>query len=319
MKSSAKKTKKKVAILGATSHIAKGLIENFSKTSEYESYLYARSTEKVSVFLEERGISKNMAIAAFDMFPLAEYDVVINCVGIGRPEKIEEVGFDIFTITEKFDNLVIDYLQKNRKCIYINFSSGAVYGKNFIRPVDQGSISSLNVNSIDISDAYGLAKINSEAKHRALQGYNIVDIRIFSYFSRDIDINSKFLLSEAISSINDNETLLTTEDDIIRDYIHPHDLFQLVAACINKSGTNDVFDAYSKKPVTKFELFDLLARKYNFKYKVKVGVGKDSSTGVKSIYYSKNHKAKTIGYNPKYTSVEAISDESSKMIRTNHE
>jgi len=150
-----------------------------------------------------------VAIAALDMFPLDEYDVVINCVGVGRPEKIEEVGFDIFSITEKFDNLVIDYLQKNRKCIYINFSSGAVYGKNFKRPVDQGSISSLNVNSIDISDAYSLAKINSEAKHRALQGYNIVDIRIFSYFSRDIDLNAKFLLSEAMSSIKDNKTLFT--------------------------------------------------------------------------------------------------------------
>ena len=309
---------KKIAILGATSHIAKGLIENFSKTREYELYLYARSTEKVIAFLEERRLGKVEAVDNFDKFTTNKYDVVINCVGVGQPEKIKEVGFDIFKLTEEFDNLAINYLQENHECLYVSLSSGAVYGKNFTSPVSISSPAIVDINNLSPIDSYGLAKLCAEAKHRALVSYNIVDLRIFSYFSQDINLKSKFLLSEIITSIENNKPLITTKNDIVRDYIHPLDLFDLITLCFKKQRINDVFDAYSKKPVAKFELFDFLAKQYNFKYKVKRDINKESSTGAKNVYYSINHKAKAIGYSPKYTSLEAISDECSKLIRRNH-
>ena len=307
-----------IAILGATSHIAKGLIINFLTKTNHEMSLFGRSNERINNFLLEEKLICDRILNYTEFFNY-QYDVIINCVGIGRPEKIKEAGYGIFLITENFDNLVIEYLGKQPQAIYINFSSGAVFGKEFGKPIDKDSSSSINVNSLDNSDAYGLAKLNSEAKHRALSDLHIVDIRIFSYFSNNIDLESKFLLSEVVSAINNSKILFTNKDDIVRDYIHPLDLFQLINCCIGNSKTNDVFDAYSKKPITKFELFDALAKKYNFKYKIKSGVSKDSSTGAKNVYYSINHKAKSIGYNPKYTSLEAISEESSIMIRTNHE
>lgn len=43
---------KKIAILGATSHIAKGLIYNFNKEEANELFLFARSIDRLQGFLK---------------------------------------------------------------------------------------------------------------------------------------------------------------------------------------------------------------------------------------------------------------------------
>ena len=40
---------------------------------------------------------------------------------------------------------------------------------------------------------YALSKINSEIKHRKLKHLNIIDLRLFSFFSRFMNLKSKFL------------------------------------------------------------------------------------------------------------------------------
>jgi hypothetical protein len=84
-------------------------------------------------------------------------------------------------VTEKFDNLIIRYLEKHPGTLYINLSSGAVYGKKIEKPLEITSPSIIDINRLDSGDYYAIAKLNAEAKHRALSNFNIADIRVFFF------------------------------------------------------------------------------------------------------------------------------------------
>ena len=124
-----------------------------------------------------------------------------------------------------------------------------------------------------------------------------------------MDLSSRFLISEIISSIKQNKKLITNEFDFYRDYIHPKDLFSLLKKCINKNTINDVFDLYSKKPIGKFELLDSLKDNFGLQYEIRPNSGFSSPTGFKKNYYSESRKAKLLGYKPQYSSIETIVNE----------
>lgn len=304
---------KKIAILGSTGHIAKGVIDGFCRMKKYELSLFARSQERLNAFLKD--ISCNCTSPkTFDEFPRGDYDVIINCIGVGDPSKLKEAGYSIFKLTETFDNLVLDYLEKHPQATYINFSSGAVYGSEFNIPVDELSYSSIPINRLSAQNYYGIAKLNSEAKHRALDKFNIVDLRVFSYFSRFIDIKSKFFMSDVISNIIEKKDLVTGKENIIRDYVHPKDLLSLIEKCIAKKTINCAYDVYSKKPAEKFEILIYFSKTYDLKYVVKEKIDDIAPTGMKNIYYSNNRSAEKIGYVPKYTALECILEESAALL-----
>ena len=165
------------------------------------------------------------------------------------------------------------------------------------------------------TDYYAIAKINAEAKHRSLNKFNIVDIRIFSYFSRFIDINSNYFICDLIRSIKNSIVFKTGPENIIRDYIHPYDLFSLVQKIIIKKKINDVFDAYSKMPISKFEIIEYFKNKYSLKYTVIKSFDNSTISGFKEIFYSKNTKANKIGYNPDYASLDCIIQEVNEIIK----
>lgn len=297
-----------IAILGATSQIAKGLIENFSKLN-YNLFLFARSTEKVLEFTELNQILGNLNIYNYDSFCNNFYDLIINCVGIADPKKQKEKPQEIFIVTESYDNLVLKYLLDNKKTIYINFSSGAVYGTSFSDPVKENSKSIIEVNSIQPTDYYRIAKINSEVKHRAYKENNIIDLRVFSYFSKYIDLNSGFLMTDIVNAIINKKTLLTSEVNIIRDYISPKDLFNLIKLIINNP-FNGVLDCYSAAPVSKFELLESMKNIFGLCYEINCDTNIIQSTGSKNIYCSINKNAGNIGYIPNFTSLDVIINES---------
>lgn len=178
----------KVAIFGSTSHIAKGLINNFLQSGEFSLHLYTRSPDKVRSFLGAIGKSteKDCVIhEGYKNFMKSSHDVVINCIGVGTLNKLRGNYTDYFMVTEEYDNLAIGYLRN--KCpdaLYISFSSGAVYGREFSAPVGENTMKSIRVNHIATEDYYAIARFNSEAKHRSFKNLKIVDLRIFSYFSR---------------------------------------------------------------------------------------------------------------------------------------
>lgn len=307
---------KKIAILGGTSHIAKGLIYNFSKTRYRNIFLFARSKRRLESFLTQINCKHLFQRKDFSNFYNCDYDVVINCVGLGTPSKVKKAGSEVFRLTEDFDNMILGYLTRHPETLYINFSSGAVYGTDFAIPVGDSTYSKWDINNIDESNYYGIAKLNSEAKHRALKDFNIVDLRVFGYFSRFIDLDTKFLLCEIISCVKTNRNFITDPKNITRDYVHPKDLFSLVKRCMIKKNINDVFDVYSREPVTKFEILNYFKKNYGLKYIIDRNINVASVTGTKSNYYSISRKAEKIGYRPQFTSMECIIQETREILKS---
>lgn len=306
---------KRIAILGATGHIAKALIYGFRERTDCKLCLFSRSFERLKIFLE--GIQlKTSKIMEYEEFYRGKYDVIINCIGIGDPGRLRESRAEIFELTEKYDNFVLLYLQDHPETLYINFSSGAVYGKEFLAPADDKTSLRLDINHLVPEDFYGIAKIHSEAKHRALDCRNIVDLRIFGFFSRFIDLNTKYFMNEVVDCLIKKTEFITGPANILRDYINPNDLYFLVNLCMPQIKLNDAFDIYSLKAAAKFEILNYFSENYGLRYRVQKGVPVLTATGRKKQYYSRNKKAEEIGYRPCYSSMDTIIGETRAIMES---
>lgn len=300
---------KKVAILGATGYIGRSLIPEFiTSTSNYSLTLFSRT--KGDMYPPLQASKYTISTRTYDTFFEDQYDVILNCTGMGDPKNVKKNPSEIFFVTESIDALVISYLEKHPKTLYINISSGAVYGNAFTDKVSDKK--NIRISS-DLSDIYSIAKINAEAKHRALRIYNIVDLRVFSFFSRLLDTKVSFLMSEIVTCLKTGKIFMTSSENIIRDYITPKDLFSLLELVMKEKKINTFFDVYSKKPISKFELLSFLQKKYGLQYKV-TKTGQVNTT--KNNYYSKNKKAKSLGYTPNFTSLKGIEHELNQLLGT---
>jgi len=299
----------RIAILGATSHIAKNLIVRFLPNRENALWLFARDPVRAESFASAHGGSA-VSAAVYNAFPFNDYDVVINCVGIADPLKQRGAGIELFRVTEHYDELALAFIEAHPGTRYVNFSSGAVYGTAFGNGVGEDSAATVPVNSIGPGDFYRIAKMNAEAKHRTFSGASIIDIRVFSFFSRFVDPDSGYLLSEILRSIRSGAAFVTTMDDIARDYVSPDDLFDLVLRCANSCGVNDVVDAYSAAPVGKLELVDTIRREFGLQVKYAESRADRSPTGQKNRYLSTNRRAERLfGFIPKSSSKDVVVQE----------
>lgn len=311
--------KKKIAILGANSHIAKGLIFNFAHRDDNELFLFARSPGKVNSFLEANSLKPDSHIQEFKYFRAGKYNVIINCVGLGTPKKVRKAGGEVFKLTEEFDNLVLEYLSRYKNVLYINFSSGAAYCSTFTQKAGHDSKLNISISNIKPENYYGIAKLYSEAKHRALDRLKIVDLRIFSYFSRFIDLNGGYFITEMLKSLKNKVTFVTSRYDFVRDFLSPEDLFNLICLIVNGKPFNGALDAYSSAPISKFKLLDYFAKNYSLKYVFDQNFRFICPTGGKNLYYSGSRKAISLGYKPKYSSLETVTAEAGYILGSGNE
>jgi len=303
----------RVALLGATSHIARGLIASFLGRERYELLLYARSPERVRDFVAVHGGGRAevLPLAAFGERPC---DVVVNCIGIGDPGRLQADPAAILSLTETWDSAVLDFLDRHPDALYLNFSSGAAYGRDFSRPADDATPARFPLNALSGADWYGIAKLHAEARHRAATGLNIVDLRVFSYFSRFIDFQSRFLLAEIVVALQEGSELLVSSTDIIRDYVHPEDLAALVELCIARRRLNGAYDVHSREPVRKFAILEEFATRFGLRYRIADDAAPVSATGDKAHYYSLSRRVEELGYRPAFTSLECLCGETAALL-----
>ena len=300
----------KIAILGATSQIAKDLILSFSMHKEYEFSLFARNIELLKKWTEIIGLNENYQTCEYSRFSSAQnYDVIINFVGIGDPVKAQNMGSDIFKITQQYDEMVLEYLKHNKETKYIFLSSGAVYGGDYENPVNKNTLATVDINNLKSTDWYAIAKLYAEARHRSLLDFSIVDVRVFNYFSHTQDMNARFLITDIVRAIKNKEVFKTSADNIVRDFITPPDFYRLIQAIIDFKPINTALDCYTKSPVSKFDLLNELKDEFGLKYEIDKSVNIVNATGVKINYYSTNYKAKSVGYSPQNTSLEGVTTE----------
>ncbi len=307
----------RAAILGATSHIAKNLITYLPE--DLELVLFARSPDRINDFLREKGIRRaSVSVQALEYFN--EYreglHAVINCVGFGTPDKVRRSGAEIFQVTEKHDEMVLGHLAKKPQTRYINFSSGVLYecvGNTNNKRKNEFRI---DLDSLSESDSYRVAKLNSEAKHRAMKNYCVFDLRLFSFLTRFVDLSSSYLMTEMLRAIRENREFETDNRDIIRDYIHPRDLARFVMLCMSVEERNCALDLYSLEAVRKSEIIKCFKDRFHLRVRKSETPTAASPTRDKLKYVSTNHSAEQIlGYEPRYTSLECLIEEADAIVR----
>ena len=305
----------RIAILGATSQIAKDLVLSFCAQSQHELVLYARRPEAVTQWLSSADSTARCAAADFTAFSADEhFDAVLNFVGIGNPAQAAAMGASIFDVTLKYDELALNYVRQHTACRYIFLSSGAAYGSCFDVPVDASTNAVVAINNLQPQDWYGVAKLHSECRHRSLPQLPIVDIRVFNYFSHTQDMDARFLITDVLRAIQNNTILQTSSDHIVRDYLHPSDFYQLVTLLLAAPAINTVVDCYSKAPIDKHTLLAVMQDKFGLQYEtVQTGAGVNAS-GSKPHYYSLTTLAAGFGYQPTLTSLEGILQESQQVL-----
>jgi len=306
----------KIAILGATSQIARDLIISFSQYTNYQCILFSRSPDKVRTWLD--GIDSELVYLSYGYtdFMHGEYDAIINFVGAGDPARIKETGSLFFDITYQYDQLAVDYIRVHPECKYVFLSSGAVYGEVFSQPVDSESVAQVPVNYLNTTNHYAIAKLYAEARHRALSDYSIIDVRVFNYFSHTQELSSRFLMTDIIRAIREQCVLKVSSENIVRDFLHPSDFYQLIQCLLTSCEVNVAVDCYTSEPVDKFTLLEVMKEEFGLCYEVSSEAGcMVNATGVKSHYYSLNRRAKELGYSPDYSALGCIQSESKLILR----
>ena len=300
----------RIAILGATSQIAQDLLLSFSRHKSYEFSLYGRNVELLEEWINIVNLDKKYQIQEYSNFNNNQkYDLIINFVGIGDPAKVQEMGNNIFKITEQYDEMVLEYLKCNKETKYIFLSSGAVYGGDYEKPVNENTVAMIDINNLGQTNWYTIAKLYAEAKHRSLSDLPIVDVRVFNYFSHTQDMSASFLITDIIHAIKNKEVFKTSSENIARDFITPPDFYNLIRTIIDFKPINIALDCYTKSPVLKFDLLSEFGSKFGLKYEVDKDIDIVNATGAKLNYYSTNKIAKNMGYTPTNTSIDGVIQE----------
>lgn len=297
----------RIAILGATSQIAKDLVLSFAAQGRHALMLFARRPPAVLQWLASVNLPDRYEVFGFDRFSSDQhFDAILNFVGVGNPVAAAAMGAGIFDVTLQYDDLALSYVRQHPACRYVFLSSGAAYGTSFDAPVDDNALASVPINNLQPQDWYGVAKLHAECRHRALAHLHIVDIRVFNYFSHTQDMEARFLITDILRAIRDKTVLRTSSDYIVRDYIDPPDFFNLVTAILLAPATNAAVDCYSKAPVDKPTLLAAMQETFGLQYKVmKTGTG-INATGAKPHYYSLSRRAESFGYRPSISSLDGI-------------
>ena len=297
-----------IAFFGASSQIAKGLIKKFSRSHANNLYFFVRDKESFAAWLLEKKLNfREDQIKLYDeLSDDLNIDLFINCIGAGDPAKAANMSSTIVSVTQQYDEQVLEYLAFNSATKYIFLSSGAAYGNIFSSPPEQYLPINLDMKSTKPSDMYAISKIKAELAHRAMPQYSITDIRIFSYFDSETSIDSRFFLTDALRSIQEKKIFMTSNQNIVRDYIGSNDLYQLILRLISKDKLNAVVDAYSLAPIEKFSILEILKKNFNLKYQFTEDDVGLNATGNKDHYFSKNYCAKYYGYQPSLSSADII-------------
>lgn len=305
----------KIAILGATSEIAKDLVRSFLSEQKHECVLFSRRPERMKVWQAEQRFLNPYPTEDFHAFAASQkFDALINFVGVGNPAAAASMGASILEVTAFYDEMALAYLREHPGCQYVFLSSGAAYGENFEQPVTSDSYASFPMGNRPVVNWYSIAKFYAEMRHRAMSEFSIIDLRVFNYVSRYQDVNAKFLITDMVRAIISSELFKTNSTNIVRDYLCPRDFALMVAAALGAGGVNTAMDCFTKGPTDKYSLLECMHGKFGLQYEIVDSASQVSLTGLKNNYYSTNHLASDYGYMPEKTSLEGIAFEIGALL-----
>ena len=307
-----------IALLGSTSHVAKATMEYLRRQASLTHV--ARDPLRVGNHLDQFGCAddgERNRILTFTEFAASAtvFDAIINCVGFGTPEKVAAAGLEMYRLSERMDELCLTYLERNPAAVLVNFSSGAVYGTAHETLIGPAAIFSMELNQPRDSDHYQLVKLYSERKHRAWPSASIVDLRLFSFFSRHSDLSSRYLVCDVVRSLRERRPFITGPSDIIRDFVHPEDLADLLLRAAQKTGFNIAVDVFSRAALKKSEFLAAATARFGLEVVVERIDAPASLTGTKAFYASGNRMATEIfGFVPHWAALEGVLEQMALVL-----
>lgn len=297
-----------IAILGATGQIGRSLARAFARRAGMSLDLYARSPERIAL---PSNAAAGHAAHAFGTFPVRTPDIVLDCTGAGDTARIAARGGKFTADILAVDQLITDHMaERAPESLLVSFSSGVVHGDRQDGPVERER--PLLARSDDL---YTQMKLDLERRHRERDDLNLVDLRLFGYFSHCQNLTGRFLLSQAAAAIVGGKVLDTAADNIARDYVHPDDLCDLILRCADSRPLNTAFDIYSLAPLWKFDLLDRLADRFGLRYRIDASV---PAGRARRQYYSLCRRAAATGYRPRYDAIDTVLSEMSALLDAHH-
>lgn len=306
--------RRRVAVLGATGHVGKCIIAGLLDRDVVDLTAVARNQTKLTDFLALLQHGSEVDSVTFGRFPTGDYDVVINCVGIGDPASVARAGASIVSLTEEFDALVACYLATRPHTQYVCMSSGAAYCHDFETPASDSTSVSAQSDCATAPDAYGLAKRAAELRHRERPAEWIMDLRLFGLFSRWMDPATGYFMADVVRALLENKVLEVGTDDMVRDYVDPADLAELLVVVMGAPEHNAAYDVFSAGPVSKFEVLDSFAERYGLRFESMPARSEMSIGGAKLNYYSTSQRAGRLGYEPAWTSLASLHNETDALL-----
>jgi nucleoside-diphosphate-sugar epimerase len=295
-----------IGILGCTGYIGRSLASALVREGHSGGILaFSRDPARARVKMDEFRIPESVIPISYDSLWGEACDVLINATGIGSPRVLRAGPRAIYGACESIDQLLVSYLSSYPSCRVFSLSTGAVYGVQMGEPISDAMSVSYDPNRLVNANHYALAKLVSEAKHRAYPEYAITDLRVYAFFSRDVDVGEDFLLSQIAARLRDGQTLETAPGDMTRDFITAHDLLGAIRFLSERPQENAVYDIRSRAIVAKSTLLAHCEREFGLKWSISGSV-QDSPTGSKNAYYSINDSLEQIGFISKYDSLGGI-------------
>lgn len=306
--------RRRVAVLGATGHVGKCIVAGLLDRDVVDLTAVARNQTKLADFLALLQHGSEVDSATFGRFPTGDYDVVINCVGAGDPVSVARAGASIASLTEEFDSLVTNYSEARPHTQYVYISSGAAYCHDFETPASDFTSVSAQSDCPTPPDAYVHAKRATELRHRERPDEWIIDLRLFGLFSRWMDPATGYFMADVVRALLEDKVLEVSTDDMVRDYVDPTDLAGLLVAVMDAPEHNAAYDVFSAGPVSKFEVLDSFSERYGLRYESMATRSGMSTGGAKTNYYSTSQRAGQLGYEPVWTSLASLHNETDAQL-----
>ncbi len=301
-----------VAVLGATGYIGRSLLAS-ADSFGFKAVPVSRDKERAKRVFESYKIKADYIYDYVELLEI-EHPVLINATGIGSPREIMKDPKRVMIVTEEMDAVIVAYLEKYPRTRVFSISSGSVYGLSAREPITDVSSAVFDINNLKAGDYYSLAKLYSEVRHRSLTESAIVDLRVFAFVSRWLDLNESFFVTEVARCLLEKKTMETMPNEMIRDYSNQDDIWNIVRFLISQPILNSAFDIKTKSPVTKFDLLNHMKEVFNLDFLVSENVAEQSPTGQKNAYYPESTKLTELGYVSDRTSLENVTKEMREFL-----
>ncbi|MBY0380181.1 MAG: NAD(P)-dependent oxidoreductase [Burkholderiales bacterium] len=252
-------TNKKLLITGGTGFIGKNILDYIieNKINLTKLTLVTRNVSKFKQNYVNFNLLNNVDFIETDVCDLKyngeSYDYIIHAA-TNVVEQTE--GIKLSTDIVKGTTKVLEFAVSANIAAFINFSSGAVYGKfSHLENISELQNPEFNIN--DTKSTYGMSKLYGEHLvylYADKYQFKAISLRCFAFAGKYLNYNH-YAIGDFISRVINNQNIVVNAGkNIYRSYLAIEELiewmFSLVNYVITNNKTYDIYNIGSDKAIS---------------------------------------------------------------------